>query len=137
MIFSKKYLQQKTLRMEILTNALLMEKKLIVCNDQCTGTKDVFQSYWVAKASTNCLSCIFNEVGTYSGSRYPGVPTTAVDTWVSDSKGMILDIPKSPTLACSFSFSKMFAVLTSLWIMGGLQPLCKYSSATNSISNSC
>lgn len=37
------------------------------------------------------------------------------------------DSPKSANLACNFSFNKMFVDFTSLWTIGGLQPLCKYS----------
>ena len=84
------------------------------------------------------LHCIFKKViNTYSGSRYPGVPDIAVEKLLPDKQFPFsgvkhLDNPKSATLACNFSSNKMLAVLTSLWIIGGLQPLCKYSSATNS-----
>ncbi|KAG7962550.1 hypothetical protein I3843_09G071100 [Carya illinoinensis] len=46
----------------------------------------------------------------------PMVPRTAVVT------------PKSPTTASKLSSSKMFAALTSLWIIFGLHCSCKYRS---------
>ena len=63
-----------------------------------------------------------------NGSRYPGVPTTFVETWVPPSPGKTLDRPKSASLAWKFSSNKMFVDFTSRWIIGGLQPLCKYSN---------
>ena len=53
---------------------------------------------------------------------------TAVSTWVRSSSGKTLETPKSAILASKLSFKRMFAVLTSLCIIGGLQPWCKYSN---------
>lgn len=79
----------------------------------------------VKRKAQNSMGLI---IFTHSGSRYPGVPTTTVDTCVSPSSGKALDNPKSESLGYNFSFNKIFVVLTSLWMMGGLQPLCKYSN---------
>ena len=58
------------------------------------------------------------------------VPATlSIEKWVP-SVGKILDRLKSASLALKFSFNKIFVVFTSLWIIGGLQPLCKYSNPT-------
>lgn len=45
-----------------------------------------------------------------------------------------LDNPKSAIFACNFSFNKMLEVFRSLWIIGGLQPLCRYSSPATPIT---
>jgi hypothetical protein len=74
------------------------------------------------------VSCI---VVWYSGSTYPGVPTSVfVDTWVSLLL-KALDKPKSAILASNLTFNRMLEAFTSLWMTGGLQPLCRYSSPTN------
>ena len=57
------------------------------------------------------------------------MPATLVETIVLLSDGMNLDSPKSATFACNFPSKQMLEVLTSLWIIGGLQPSCKYSNA--------
>ena len=78
-----------------------------------------------------CCHCILNEVieSTYSGSRYnPSWTMNIVDSREGWLLGTLFDNPKSVTLACNSSFNKMFPGLTFPWIMGGLQPSCKYSS---------
>ena len=66
------------------------------------------------------------KINTYSGSTYPKVPITMVDTY-DDSLVFSFAIPKSPTLAFHLLSSKMLLLFTSRWIMEGLHPLCKYS----------
>ena len=85
------------------------------------------------------LSLVFKLVGlnTYSGSRYPNVPAGRVDTWESLSLAKALDSPKSAILACMCSFNKMLDGFKSLWIIGGLQPLCRYSSPATPPENNC
>ena len=67
-------------------------------------------------------------VKTYSGSKYPGVPAGIVDIKAPLSVARSLDIPKSAILACIVSFSRMLEDFMSLWIIGGLHPLCRYSN---------
>ena len=81
-----------------------------------------------AKSTKNSLS-----LETYSGSRYPKVPARLVETWESFSVAKALDNPKSAIFASMFSFNKMLDVFKSLWIIGGLQPLCRYSNPTTSV----
>ena len=70
-----------------------------------------------------------NVVKAYSGSRYPGVPPGVVTVSIVPlSVVRSLDIPKSAILACSASFSRMLEDFMSLWTIGGLQPLCRYSN---------
>ena len=64
---------------------------------------------------------------TYSGSRYPGVPATTVDTCVSFPVGNDIESPKSASLAWKCWSRSMFVDLISLWTIGGLHPVCKYS----------
>lgn len=78
----------------------------------------------------NPKTSVFSEdcpVERYSGAMCPTVPRTAVvtcDSLWSNS----LARPKSPTTASKLSSSKMFAALTSLWIIFGLHCSCKYTS---------
>ena len=74
---------------------------------------------------------------TYSGSTYPNVPAGRVDTWESFSVAKALDSPKSAILACMCSFNKMLEGFKSLWIIGGLQPLCRYSNPATPLENHC
>ena len=67
---------------------------------------------------------------TYSGSRYPGVPATTVDTCVPPSVGKLLERPKSASFAWKFSVNKIFPFLISLCTITGLHPLWRYSSPT-------
>lgn len=64
---------------------------------------------------------------THSGSRYPGVPATTVETYVSFPVGKDLESPKSASLAWKFWSKSMFVVLISRWTIGGMHPVCKYS----------
>lgn len=64
---------------------------------------------------------------TYSGSRYPGVPTAA-DAWAPSPDWNAFDKPKSANLARRFLCSNMFVDFRSLWIIGGLQPKWRYSN---------
>jgi len=48
---------------------------------------------------------------THSGSRYPGVPATTVDTYVSLAVGKDLESPKSASLAWKCSSNRMFELL--------------------------
>ena len=73
----------------------------------------------------------------YSGSRYPNVPAGRVDTWESLSVAKALDSPKSAILACMCSFNKMLEGFKSLCIIGGLQPLCRYSNPATPSENHC
>lgn len=65
---------------------------------------------------------------TYSGSRYPGVPATTVETWDSPPTGKDLESPKSASLAFNWSSNNMFVVFISLCTIGGVHPECKYSN---------
>ena len=96
----------------------------------CDGQSLIHLSPLIHATSLWSVRFLFNLFNLkYSRSRYPTLPTIAVDAWPPFSSGMILDNLKSVTFACSFSSNKMLEVLTSLWIIGSLQPLCKYSNA--------
>lgn len=64
----------------------------------------------------------------YSGSRYPRVPAGIVAVCVLVPLLKALVRPKSDNFASRSEVSRMFPVFTSLWIKGGLQDLCRYSS---------
>ena len=85
------------------------------------------------------LTLLFKLLGlnTYSGSTYPNVPAGRVDTCESLSVAKALDSPKSANLACMCSFNKMLEGFKSLWIIGGLQPSCRYSNPATPPENHC
>lgn len=93
-----------------------------------------FLSFLIAKKKRNIWALSLDvEISshmleTYSGSRYPLVPITVVDTSLLSSVGKTFERPKSAIFASKFSANKILAVFTSLWTIGGLQPWCKYSS---------
>jgi hypothetical protein len=61
----------------------------------------------------------------YSGSRYPTVPRTMLDTWDPSTAGF--DSPKSATFALMFLSRRMLLLLRSLWIIVGEHPVWRYS----------
>lgn len=68
---------------------------------------------------------------TYSGSRYPGVPATTVETWDSSPSWKDLERPKSAILPENCSPNNMFVHFTSLCTIDGWHPICKYSNPMN------
>ena len=56
------------------------------------------------------------------------MPAGTVDSKAPLSVSRYLDIPKSAIFACSFSFNRMLDDFRSLWTIGGLHPLCRYSN---------
>ena len=76
------------------------------------------------------MVCVLRYEDTHSGSRYPGVPATTDDTYVSFPMGKDLESPKSANLAWNCWSKSMLVVLISLWTIGGLHPVCKYSNPT-------
>jgi len=61
----------------------------------------------------------------YSGSRYPTVPRTILDTWDPSTAGF--DSPKSATFALMFLSRRMLLLFRSLWIIVGEHPVWRYS----------
>ena len=76
------------------------------------------------------IKILRNAINTYSGSRYSGVPAGTVDMKAPLSVARSLDIPKSAILACWVSVNRILEDFMSLWTIGGLQPMCRYSNPT-------
>ncbi|KAJ0540790.1 hypothetical protein HanHA89_Chr09g0320861 [Helianthus annuus] len=58
----------------------------------------------------------------YSGSKYPKLPLISSVHSISIS-AVVVDIPKSDTLATHLSSKRMLDVFTSLWMMVSLAPV--------------
>ena len=91
-------------------------------------TGGTFSSSKILDNKLSVLQIPLVGLNAYSGSRYPNVPAGRVDTWESLSVAKALDSPKSAILACMCSFNKMLEGFKSICIIGGLQPLCRYSN---------
>jgi len=62
----------------------------------------------------------------YSGSTYPAVPFTSVDTWVASGfSGARRAKPKSATFARSCSVRRMLDDLISRWMIGSSASHCR------------
>ena len=62
----------------------------------------------------------------YSGSKYPTVPRTMLDTWETPSAASF-DRPKSETFARMLLSRRILLVFKSRWIMHETQPVWRYS----------
>ena len=76
------------------------------------------------------ISCLLHKkdqdkLDTYRGSRYPGVPAILVVTCVKLSVLNALDSPKSAIFAVKSLVQRILELFISLWIMGGVHPLCR------------
>lgn len=62
----------------------------------------------------------------YSGSKYPTVPLTMLETW-DDPSTASFERPKSETFALMFLSRSILLVFRSLWMTAGTQPVWRYS----------